>query len=135
MSINVKLPDVQKLVDKILAQKTKALRKWSEDYIHTIKTRANSGQGFAGKWPKYSAAYAKRKERSGRKSSPVDLAWSGDMKKAIHNDEQETPEAIEVRIFVSPDQAEKARGNQAKRPFMGVGSKDKQELLDKLRKA
>jgi hypothetical protein len=82
----------------------------------------------------YTEAYAKRRSDKGRRTSPVDLTFTGNMLNAITVKVVRTLETIVGTIFFnSTTEALKARGNQEKRRFFGLSEEQVKRLTDKLR--
>ncbi len=90
-----------------------------------IVQRTQSGKKIdGGNFKKYSKGYAAYKVSKGRKASPVDLTFTGAMLRGVHSKITKlTKDFIEGRIFISPDQQDKANWNQERRPFFGLSKK------------
>lgn len=97
--------------------------------LRTRKGTDVDGNAFA----PYSEKYAKRKAASGRKTSPVDLTYSGNMLSSIQTKVEDTPSGATGTIFFgSALEAAKAQGNQRRRKFFGLSDEQVARIKKKL---
>lgn len=82
----------------------------------------------------YTEAYAKKRGDSGRRTSPVDLTFTGNMLNSISTKIVRTLETVIGTIFFnSTTEGLKARGNQEKRRFFGLSEEQVKRITEKLR--
>lgn len=100
-----------------------------------IIVRTQSGTDVTGgSFAPYSEGYAKARTKAGRRSSPVDLTFTGQMLQAITTAVRKVGSAIEGRIFFADaESATKARYNQEdnERRFFGLSD----EQMNRIRSA
>ena len=100
-----------------------------------LRTRSGTdvnGQAFA----PYSKTYAKRREKAGRNTSPVDLTVTGKMLAAVQAKVEKLAGKVVGTIFVnSAAEAVKAAGNQRTRPWFGLSDEQVNRLINRLRGA
>lgn len=97
-----------------------------------IVQRTQSGKNInGGGFTKYSAGYAEYKSKKGRRASPPDLTFTGNMLKSIRSTVTVSASIITGFISLLPSQAIKAFANQVlnKRPFFGLSNEQKQRIV------
>lgn len=98
--------------------------------LRTRQGKDVDGNSFA----PYTPQYAKFRAKRGRRSTPVDLTFAGNMLAAITTKFERTRDKIVGRIFFnSAREATKARGNQEKRPFFGLSDEQVKRVIEKLK--
>lgn len=104
------------------------------DEAARIVTRTRKGVDVDGNpFADYTPRYAKSRRRKGRKVSPVDLTFSGDMLNAITTEVREEPgKTVGTIFFNSAREAGKARGNQEKRRFFGLSDEQVERIKKRL---
>lgn len=105
-----------------------------DDEVTRMVARTRSGKDINGQaFAPYTKAYAKTREKKGRKTSPVDLTFSGKMLSAVTTKTERTGDKTSVSVFFnSVKEALKARGNQAKRFFFGFSEEQKERIRRKI---
>ena len=128
-----KADDVKKSIRRNL--KTH-LEKGLEQETTEIIQRTQSGRDAKGRpFKPYSRKYAEYRVDHGRFTSPVDLTFTGDMLKAIHSKVRKNgSDRLEGVIYLSANEADKARSNMKKRKFFGLSKKQRKDLLNLLRR-
>lgn len=102
----------------------------NEIVIRTERGIGIDGTGFKG----YSKSYEVKKRESGRKTSPPDLTWTGNMLRAIHTESRkESDTRFVTAITIVGGEADKAEGNQKKRPFFGLSDKQIETIKRKVK--
>ena len=135
MPIEIKNAEVLlRLSQETLNRKLDVFEQAVSDEATRIVQRTQSGkdvndQAFA----PYSKAYAKVRQKKGRKTSPVDLLFTGKMLAAIQTRIRRFAQGIEATIyFSSPQEAAKAAGNQRLRPFFGLSDEQVGRITKKM---
>lgn len=98
-----------------------------------IKTRVQDrGMGIKGPLKKYTTKYAEYKKGRGRQTSYRDLTLSGEMFNALNvSDASGILGSAGAKIsFGTTDAMNKAKGNNAKTEFFGIG-KEENEIVDR----
>jgi hypothetical protein len=109
----------------------KGLELAGQSVKESISDEADKGRGYKGSFRSYSKAYREYKVSEGRKPSPADLQFSGEMLRSILNSKQKAEKTsfgykIQIRApkrkhtkanITIEDLAEK---QDARRPFFGV---------------
>jgi hypothetical protein len=98
-----------------------------------IIRRTNLGVDVDGApFKEYSAGYAKRKQKSGRRATPVNLTWSGRMLKALMIS-RVTDRGYVLGIYndegVRAHAHNEGLGHQPRRHFIGASSKEKAQNI------
>ena len=127
------LPDPAGMVQKI----EPALVEAAQALVAMIQIRASRGIGLddAG-MPDYSPEYAKQKSAAGRDSSVRNLTDTGSMLRSIHLESIKTggQRSQIVLAFSKAEDARKATFNQRIAPWFGASPKDRQVMLELLKK-
>lgn len=125
----VNIPRVKK---EMMDQKEKALGLALQKVILSLNQRTKAGRdAFGSPFADYTEGYKKFKAGKGRSISPPDLTFTGAMLRAIQFSIKRTATAIIGRIyFQSAKEADKARGNQEKRPFFGLSAKEQDLIIN-----
>jgi phage gpG-like protein len=129
------------VVIKLVTDRIDAIEKAFEPILQDETTRMvqriQSGKDVDGNpFTPYTPEYEKFKSAKGRKTSPVDLTFTGNMLNAITSKVEKFADKIVGTIFFnSAREAAKARGNQDKRPFFGLSEEQVQRITEKLRDA
>jgi len=120
---------------ELLDDKEKALGLALQKVVLSLNQRTKAGKSVEGSpFADYTPEYAKFKSRKGRSIAPPDLTFSGAMLRAIQFSVKRTANAIIGRIyFNSAKEANKARGNQEKRPFFGLSKEERDLVIDIVR--
>lgn len=96
-----------------------------------IRVQRN-GEGTDGKKMKpYSDKYSRYKQNKGRNVNFRDLTFSGNMWQSLTAEKFSSGARL---FFNSAENVNKARGNQARTPFFGVGKKEKDIINSELKK-
>lgn len=107
---------------QLRARAAKVLAREMELAARQIVARTQSGTDFEGKaFKEYSKGYKAYKEAAGRDTSRVDLTFTGSMLKGVHTKTENNGDAVEGVIYITADQAEKARKH-----MQGIGVKQRQ---------
>lgn len=95
-----------------------------------IITRTQSGRAVNGSgFDDYSDGYAEFRRKAGRRTSPVDLTFTGQMLQAITTTVRKVGDTIEGRIFFADaESAAKARFNSERRSFFGLSDEQRERL-------
>lgn len=123
MAIEVKNADViVKVVKERLDAMAARLQPALDDEIVRIQLRTQRGQDVDGNaFPEYTPGYAERRRKRGRKVSPPDLLFTGNMLNSMQARVERTPDGATGTIyFASAREAAKAAGNQRRRKFFGL---------------
>lgn len=98
-----------------------------------IVARTKQGKTIDGRnFKKYSKGYAAFRAKGGWSTKP-DLWYRGDMLRSIGSRiTRMTNDFIEGRITIAPDQQDKAKWNQEKRPFFGLSKKQLKYINDQI---
>jgi integrase len=136
MPIEIKNADVviktlEQSLEKIEARFEQAV----SDEATRIVLRTQQGKDVDGNsFAEYTEGYAKYRSKRGRKVSPPDLTFTGNMLASIQTTFQKTADAIIGTIFFSSArEALKARGNQEKRRFFGLSDEQVKRITDKMK--
>lgn len=107
------------------------------DEATRIVVRTQRGLDVDGNpFPEYSKQYAKVRRNAGRRTSPVDLTFTGQMLNSIQTRVTRALGKITGEIFFSSaSEAAKARGNQKLRSFFGLSDEQVERIKDKMQKA
>lgn len=124
-----------KFKSKKVKERFKKIQNWAKkyapDFIEKLADRVRvsirervqeKGMGIKKKLKKYSPAYARYKKKKGRKTSFRDLTFSGDMWLALDTKTKKKQTTI---FFKSEAEKEKAKGNQKRTAFFGLGEPEK----------
>lgn len=107
-----------------------------EEEIGTIIKRTQAGVGVNGdRFVEYSQKYKIKRINSGRRGSPPNLTWSGQMLQAIQSTVSVQNWGLQGKLFFLPSQAGKARYNQSLRKFFGLSKEQLNNIIIKLKKA
>lgn len=107
------------------------LEKLAQRVRVSIKDRVQSkGQGIKKKLKKYSPKYKKYKKEKGRKVSFRDLTFSGRMWNALDIKKLKNQTVI---FFKGKEEQEKAKGNQKRTAFFGLGKPEKRIIKDAMK--
>ena len=105
-----------------------ALGRTAEFLIGLIKQRTSRGQSADGNaFPKYTAEYAFLRKKSGRQASTPDLNFKGQM---LSNITQKSNPSYAIIYFANKFQNTKAFGNQKKRKFFAIGTREQQPIMN-----
>lgn len=145
---------LDEVTDGILFDLEAALYQALVDEEAEIQIRTRSGQGPDGEsFPPYSKGYAKFREKRGRNTSPVDLTFSGHMLNSsqvggglsatVNRDGVEIvgelffndTTAQDPRSGKQVSARDKAKWNDATRPFFALSDEQVDRIVEKLDKA
>jgi hypothetical protein len=105
-----------------------ALGRTAEFLIGLIKQRTQKGINADGNsFPPYTEAYKTFRQQTGRQTQFPDLNFSGQM---LSNIVQKSEPDYAVIYFANKFQNVKALGNQKKRKFFAIGSKEIQPVMN-----
>ena len=104
----------------------KALLATAQFGTQIILDRTERGIGYTGAFDSYSAKYALFRKAAGRKTSPVDLNFSGKMLGAMAATKER--KGVAKIYFTRASEAAKAAGNNRKRPFFGFNRQEQDKL-------
>ena len=105
-----------------------ALGRTAEFLIGLIKQRTQRGVSSDGNsFPPYTEAYKTFRQQAGRQTQYPDLNFSGQM---LSNIVQKSEPDYAVIYFANKFQNVKALGNQKKRKFFAIGSKEIQPIMN-----
>ena len=104
----------------------KALLATAQFGTQIILDRTERGIGYTGAFDSYSAKYALFRKAAGRKTSPVDLNFSGKMLGAMAATKER--KGVAKIYFTRASEAAKAVGNNRKRPFFGFNRQEQDKL-------
>ena len=105
-----------------------ALGRTAEFLIGLIKQRTQRGINADGNsFPPYTEAYKTFRQNAGRQTQYPDLNFSGQM---LSNITQRSEPDYAVIYFANKFQNTKALGNQKKRKFFAIGSKEIQPVMN-----
>jgi hypothetical protein len=105
-----------------------ALGRTAEFLIGLIKQRTQRGVNADGNsFPPYTEAYKTFRQQAGRQTQYPDLNFSGQM---LSNITQKSEPDYAVIYFANKFQNVKALGNQKKRKFFAIGSKEIQPVMN-----
>lgn len=104
----------------------KALLATAQFGTQIILDRTERGIGYTGAFDSYSAKYALFRKAAGRKTSPVDLNFSGKMLGAMAATKER--KGVAKIYFTRASEAAKASGNNRKRPFFGFNRQEQDKL-------
>lgn len=108
---------------------SQSLEQMGSRAIVAIATRTAQGRDYVGRFFRaYSPKYRAFRAEEGRKTSPVDLNFSGKMMGSMQYEAQ--PALGRVVLFFPPAEAAKAHGNQErwKRRFFDLNAEDLKKL-------
>lgn len=135
MGIEIKNAEViVRVVKEKLDKMTAKLEQAISDEATRIVMRTRKGLDVDGaSFIPYTPKYAEYKKNKGRKTSPVDLTFSGNMLASIQTKVEKTLQGATGTIFFgSALEAAKARGNQERRKFFGLSDEQVARIKKKL---
>ena len=138
MAIEIKNADVLlRITEETLRKKLDVFEQAVSDEATRIVLRTQAGKDVDGAaFAPYSKAYAKVRQKKGRKTSPVDLLFTGKMLAAIQTRIRRFAQGVEATIYFSnPQEAAKAAGNQRLRPFFGLSDEQVGRITKKMTEA
>ena len=105
-----------------------ALGRTAEFLIGLIKQRTSRGINSDGnQFPPYTEAYKTFRQNAGRQTQYPDLNFSGQM---LSNITQRSEPSYAIIYFANKFQNVKALGNQKKRKFFAIGSREIQPVMN-----
>lgn len=135
MPIEVKGQDVViKLVEQKLKQIEDRFEPALQDEVTRLIARTQQGRDVDNQpFAPYSAGYAETRRAAGRRPSPPDLTFTGQMLNAIQTRvDRAAGKLIGTVFFSSAREAAKASGNQRLRRFFAFGKEQVERLKRKL---
>ena len=116
----------RKLRTKADKNKKRAMQRVVLQGVTIIEQRTAKGQGFKGRFRKYSPEYALLRAEKGLTLTP-NLSFNNNMMPSLT---QTATKSKGVIFFSRPDEARKAAFNNQTRPFMGFTRDERSELSD-----
>ena len=124
--------DIKAQAQAQMRARAKRLEILLEQEAGEIIQRTQSGKSIeGGTFTRYSDGYAAYKAKKGRRASPPDLTFTGNMLKSIRTKITISASVITGFIYLLPSQAIKAFANQItyRRPFFGLSNEQKQRIV------
>ena len=129
ISAEIDTKEVQRLLDKVGQQLPRDVRKalsaTAQQGIYLILDRTERGVGYRGKFPDYSAQYAKFRKKNGRQTAAVDFNYSGKMLSSIISQVKGDEATIK---FNRATEAKKGAFLNQKRPWFGFNQTEKNQI-------